>query len=616
VADEIVIDEYTLVNLIAQGSSTQVWEVVEKGSGDKHSAMKLMLPEALLESARKSVLKHEAKLAERFDHPNIIRFEKLVMNKKRGYMVMEYFRAPNLKMQLQSDVLSLQIRITRLFEQLCQALGYLHDQGWVHRDIKPDNVLFNKASELRLIDFSLTTRAAGAVSKLISGKRTVIQGTRTYISPETILKAPPSPQADIYSLGVTLFEILAGEPPFRGTSPDDLLKKHLTTAAPPPSAFNDNVTPEMDRFVLKMLAKRTKDRHKNTHELLAEFRNIKPFKEDSAERDRRRKQELEERYKSTLDKSGRLDSRADHLKQRLLQENPELAREDAERKKKEKELAKPVKKPAEDKAAPAKPAASAKPAAAPPATSSVTRAPASPPPAPPQPPPMQGYTAGYGYPGHMPAAYPMAGYPPGAGYPPMPGGYPQPAGYPQPGGYPQQPGYPQAGGYPSAPGYPGGGYAPQGYPQPGYPPQQPPMQMPQQPGSYAPGSYAPGSYAPGQAPPSYPSGVPGQPYGAVAYGNQGRLPTGNPQPGAAPPQAPPTPRAPAAVPRPNATPAQPAIDEQQQLLQQLLGQPAAPPAGAPKPVARPATTQPPAQRPAAPSTGQELPLMDQLPPVK
>ena len=201
-------------------------------------------------------------------------------------------------MQLGADGVSLQIRVVRLFEQLCQVLGYMHDQGWVHRDVKPDNILFNKASELRLIDFSLSTKAAGAMSKLIGGKEKVIQGTRTYISPETILKAPPSPQSDIYSLGITLFEVLTGEPPFRGSSPDDLLKKHLTTAAPPPSMINNNVTPEMDRFVLKMLAKRTKDRHKNTHELLAEFRNIKPYKEDVADRDRRIKMEQDERVQA------------------------------------------------------------------------------------------------------------------------------------------------------------------------------------------------------------------------------------------------------------------------------------------------------------------------------
>ncbi len=427
-AEEIVIDEYTLLNHIATGSSTQVWEAIEKGGGDRHYALKLMLPEALAESEQKAVLKHEAKIAERFDHPNLIRTRKLVMTKKRAYIVMDYFRAPNLKMQLGADGVSLQIRVVRLFEQLCQALGYMHDQGWVHRDVKPDNILFNKASELRLIDFSLSTKAAGAMSKLIGGKEKVIQGTRTYISPETILKAPPSPQSDIYSLGITLFEVLTGEPPFRGTSPDDLLKKHLTTAAPPPSMINNNVTPEMDRFVLKMLAKRTKDRYKNTHELLVEFRNIKPYKEDVAERDNRIKKEQEERYKHTLDKSGRLDSRADHLKQRLLRENPDLAREEVEKKKKEaaeeaekkKALAaklarQAAKEKAQEKVPATRPAAAAPAAAAPPM------------PAPRPAPQMPAYPPGYGYPQQMPPGYPVAGYPPG---------YPQMPGYPQPGGYP------------------------------------------------------------------------------------------------------------------------------------------------------------------------------------
>ena len=128
------------------------------------------------------MLKHEAKLSERFDHPNLVRFKKLVMNKKRGYMVVDYFRAPNLKMQLQAGGVSLQIRFSRLFEQLCQVLGYLHDLGWVHRDVKPDNILFNKASELRLIDFSLTTKAAerGVQAHGEQGKK-VIQGTRTFL---------------------------------------------------------------------------------------------------------------------------------------------------------------------------------------------------------------------------------------------------------------------------------------------------------------------------------------------------------------------------------------------------------------------------------------------------
>jgi serine/threonine-protein kinase len=551
VADEIIIDEFTLINHLATGGSTQVWEAIDTTGGKKHYAMKLMLPEAFSQQEQKQVLKHEAKLTERFDHPNLVRFHKLIMNKQRGYFVMEYFRAPNVKSQIQSDLASLQCRVGRLFEQMAQALGYLHEQGWVHRDIKPDNILFNKGSELRLIDFSLSTKIAGAMSKMLGGKEKVIQGTRTYISPETILKAPPSPQADIYSLGITLFEILAGEPPFRGTSPDDLLKKHLTTPAPEPSFFNPNVTSEMDRFVLRMLAKRPKDRQKNTQELLAEFRNIKPFKEDVLEVDRRKKADEKKRGESTLDKSGRLDSRADHVRQQLFKDNPELASPKAPPKPK---VAAAVTKPAATK--PASPAAAPTVARAP-AAVVPSAPPTAPLPAAPQQPMMPpGYPSGpppYGYPGY--------------GHAPYPGGPYQPPG--------QMPGYP----------YPGG-YAPQGMP--------------------APPGYAPPGYAP-QGMPSYPgqSGPPAMPYGGMPYGSQQPMPSApTPVPAPVPAQrgpmqtaAPSAPRSAAPV-RPTAA-ALPAITDQQQLLQQMLGQP-----GAPQP-APPQSKTPP-----------DLPLMDQLPPVK
>jgi eukaryotic-like serine/threonine-protein kinase len=560
-ADEIIIDDYQLLNHISTGSSTQVWEATDKGGGgERRYAMKVMLPEALAESEHRAVLKHEAKLAERFEHANIVRFYKLVLTKKRGYILMDYFRAPNLKQQLQSELTSVQARFTRLVEQLCQVLGYLHGQGWVHRDIKPDNILFNKASEVRLIDFSLTTRAAGAVAKMLGSKEKTIQGTRTYISPETILKAPITPQSDIYSLGITLFEVLTGDPPFRGSSPDDLLKKHLTGQVPEPSAFNPNVTPEMDRMILKMLSKRAAKRQQDAHEVLAEFRNLKPFKEDAIEVERRRKHAEAERYKTTLDKAGRLDSRADHERQQFLKANPDLAKElDPKPAAKPAVASKPAaaRTAAPPAAAPAKPAAAPAPAPqaarpqAPPQQPARPQPAAQQPPMPAQPMPQQpmpmhpGYAQNpYGYPGYAQHPYPMAGYPGGAPYP--------------------QAGYPQA---PAQ--YPGGGY-PQGYP---------PQQMPGQ-----------------QPPPGYP-GAPG-PYGAAPYGSQMRMPAPGPQPTAGPPpQAPARPAAPAT----QQSPAN--VAAQQQLLQQMMGaQPTPPPA--------PAKKSPPA------GTAKDLPLMDQLPPVK
>ena len=563
-SDEIIIDDYQLLNHISTGSSTQVWEATDKGGGERRYAMKVMLPEALAESEQRAVLKHEAKLAERFDHPNLVRVYKCVVSKKRAYILMDYFRAPNLKVQIQSDLVSVQARFSRLVEQLCHVLGYLHGLGWVHRDIKPDNILFNRASEVRLIDFSLTTRAAGAVAKMIGAKEKIIQGTRTYIPPEAILKKPITPQSDIYSLGITLYEVLTGDPPFRGSSPDDLLRKHLVEQPGEPSSFNPNITPEMDRMILKMLSKTPAKRHKDTHELLAEFRNLKPFKEDVIEVDRRHKQAQAERYKTTLDKAGRLDSRADHERQQFLKANPDLAKEMEEKKK-----------------APAKPtvtAAASKPAAAKGAAAPAPAKAVSAPVAQPRPQQPAAQQPAVQQPAVQQPARPAAPQSPMPAQPmpqqpmPMPPGYPpNPYGYP---GYAPQHPYPVAG-------YPGG--AP--YPQPGYP--QPAAPYP---------SGQPQGYPPQHMPPGQPAGYPAAPYGAAPYGSQIRMPTPGPAPAGPGPQQPLS---------------QAAVAAQQQLLQQLMG------GGGPATAAPPQPTRAQAGQKAPQSgTGQNLPLMDQLPPVK
>ena len=196
--------------------------------------MKVMLPEALADSEqRRAQARSEAVRAIRPSQSGPLpeaRAEQKTRLHPDGVLPPRI-----LKTQIQAELTSVQARFTRLVEQLCQVLGYLHGLGYVHRDIKPDNILFNRGSELKLIDFSLTTKAAGAVAKMLGSKEKTIQGTRTYIPPEAILKAPITPQSDIYSLGVTLFEVLTGDPPFRGSSPDDLLKKHLTGQVPEPS---------------------------------------------------------------------------------------------------------------------------------------------------------------------------------------------------------------------------------------------------------------------------------------------------------------------------------------------------------------------------------------------
>lgn len=438
-------DGLEMISCIAAGTHSQIWECVEPGGG-QHFAIKLLVPDAMSEKGCVATLKHEAKVQKSLVHPNFLSFHRIVTTKQHAYVLMDYFRAPNIKSQLMGDIMALQTRAQKLIEGLCIALAHMHDQGWIHRDIKPENILFNNSGELKLIDFSLTVRLASGLGKMFSGAAKTVQGTRTYIAPETILRKAPSVQTDMYSLGITLFEVLAGQRPFTAPTPDMLLIKHLKESAPPPSEFNKNVTPETDQFIQRMLAKNPKKRHANMNELLAELRSLKLFKEDIAQLKAAADQKEKEIEESGggLSKAWMLDSRRDALLT-------------------EKGIAPPSrpkkKKPKRKKLAADKPSAS-------PAAQQPIAAPQQPPPAMPFPgQPMPGQPM----PGQFPQFAPQGYFPPGM-TPPPPGqpGVPMPQ-------MPQQqyppPGYPP--GYPQSP----PGAAPVG--QPAMPVAEQPMQQPQ-----------------------------------------------------------------------------------------------------------------------------------------
>ena len=303
-----VIGGYELKNCVASGNSTQIWEVTQAGS-TVPLAMKLLLPDSLKDPDAKNVLKHEFKVGASFEHPSMIRYHKLEVNRDHGFFIMDYFRAPSLKTQISGNLPETQSRLKRIVEAMCQAFVHMNEKGWLHRDIKPDNVLVNKAGEVRVIDFSLATRIMTGVMKLVAGKQKNIKGTRTYIAPEIILKNSPTPQSDIYSLGVTIYEAATGAPPFAGLSPSDLLAKHLSESPAPPSVINPNVAPELDALILKLLSKKPKDRPAEMREVMSLFRNVRCFIEDPAELSARKTKEAKANESLSVDK--RLDSRAD-----------------------------------------------------------------------------------------------------------------------------------------------------------------------------------------------------------------------------------------------------------------------------------------------------------------
>lgn len=443
------IDGFDLINCISTGSVSQVWEVKEVSTGYSY-AMKLLLPEAFAEPEHKTQLRHEARVGRSVEHPNLVTVHDVRVSRKHAYFTMELFRGANLKGLIRSDLTAVQVRAKKIMEGVTQALAALHEKGWVHKDVKPENILVTRGGEVRLIDFSLATRAAGAFAKVLtSKKRTPIQGTRTYIAPELVRRQPTTPAVDMYSLGITLYEMLVGKPPFIMGNPDALLMAHIQAKPERPSVFNENVTSELDSLVLRMLAKKPKDRPSNMQEAFAEVRSIEFFKADMEEHARASAEAKVDTFKDSM--AHRLDSRSDAARTPEERSAANAAAQEKSRKLQEARRAAAASKKEGTK--------SSEPVAAPPRVAAPAPGPAM-----------------------MPGGFPMQ-----PGYPMPPVGFPMPPSQPMP-GYPMPPGP--------------GAAAPIPPPMPGVP-------VPGGPAAVAPaaGQGAPPPAVPGQAPPPSPPTV-------------------------------------------------------------------------------------------------------------
>lgn len=267
---------YRLVSLVGTGRHCEVWEAVDDDRRQR-VALKVLLPDFAKNKEQIALLRHEHSVGRALDHPHVIHIYDINTHRSLLYLVMEMFAAQNVKQQLlQAGVDGIAHLVQPIAEQAAEALGYLHSQGWIHRDVKPDNFLVNQDGELKLIDFALAERQKGLLGKLLSTK-SKIQGTRSYMSPEQIRGQSVDERADIYSLGCVLHELVAGRPPFTGQTTQDLLTKHLRQAPPPLEASGRDVTPAFAELVRQMLAKSPDRRPRNMEEILRTLRTLQVF---------------------------------------------------------------------------------------------------------------------------------------------------------------------------------------------------------------------------------------------------------------------------------------------------------------------------------------------------
>lgn len=266
---------YRLARLIRLGSTCQVWEGI-KDDGS-HYALKVLRPEQRGNKTEIGFLKHEFEVASNLNHKNIIKLIEYCTDSETPFIVLELFSEINLKQALRRGPEPISFMLTSMVEQIVESLYYFHSKGYVHCDIKPDNILVNRDGMIKLIDFTIAKKVKTGIGKFFGGGSKV-EGTRSYMSPEQIRGQSLDARSDIYSLGCLLYELLTGKAPFTGNTPNDLLSKHLSATPPSVLVVNDNVTPEFNNLIKKLMAKKPEDRPQSMWDVLKTVRTTPIFK--------------------------------------------------------------------------------------------------------------------------------------------------------------------------------------------------------------------------------------------------------------------------------------------------------------------------------------------------
>jgi serine/threonine-protein kinase len=274
-AQQQFVGKYRLFHLIRGGAIYEIWAVRPPAENTVY-AMKWLPKGSHYTREHINGLRHEYQVGSSLDHRACIRTFEFDNTSNGAYMLLELFKTLNLKQQIVAGHKKLHYRAKEILTEAAAGLAHLHEIGWVHRDIKPDNFLVSDENAVKLIDFNLTQKPAGALGKLFA-MRSKVQGTHSYMAPEQIRGQALDARADIYSFGCMLHEFFSGKPPFTANSPTELLQRHLTSKPPDLTVVDKNITPEFAHYVQSMMFKDPAARPASMKDVMMEIKTQKIF---------------------------------------------------------------------------------------------------------------------------------------------------------------------------------------------------------------------------------------------------------------------------------------------------------------------------------------------------
>jgi serine/threonine protein kinase len=268
VVGELIAERYELEELVGAGGMSSVYRARD-ALLERHVALKVMHERLMNNGDHVARFRREARLAAQLSHPNIVTVIDRGEEGGRQFIVFEYVEGENLKALIERESPLQEREAVELALQIAAGLAFAHEQGLVHRDVKPQNVLLTEDGRAKVTDFGIARSID--VHRGLTETGTVI-GTSDYISPEQARGGPVDEGSDIYSLGAVLYELLTGEVPFPGDNFVAVAMRHLNEQAPSVHSARPDVSPRLDTAIRRAMAKDPGDRYPSMEAFAAELR--------------------------------------------------------------------------------------------------------------------------------------------------------------------------------------------------------------------------------------------------------------------------------------------------------------------------------------------------------
>ena len=260
-------ERYELNHLIARGGMAEVYRAHDRLL-DRPVALKVLFPELSVDRSFVERFRREAQAAANLSHPNIVPVFDWGEDTGTYFIVMEFIDGRPLSAILKASGPLTADRTADIGAHVAAALGYAHKHGVIHRDVKPGNVLITDEGQVKVTDFGIARAINTEESLTQTG---AVMGTATYFSPEQAEGMGVDARSDIYSLGVVLYEMATGRPPFLGDTPVAVASKHVRDHPPAPRELNPSIPPTFEAIILKAMAKNPEHRYATAEDLRADL---------------------------------------------------------------------------------------------------------------------------------------------------------------------------------------------------------------------------------------------------------------------------------------------------------------------------------------------------------